>query len=134
MVEIPEPGAGMVCGIKIAVVPGGKPATERLMGALKSPLMVAVILEDPFLPSWIVSADGKAEIVKVPDAANIGALKNSTTRRKAQTIGRGLDEVPIPRFITAWRSTRRAQFATSILVLLVGVSTPSNIPLKTKVT
>ena len=48
--EVPEPGAGMVCGAKLTVVPAGTPATERLMEALKPPPTVVVIVAVPGLP------------------------------------------------------------------------------------
>ena len=39
MVELPEPGAGMVCGLKVTVVPEGMPEADRLMALLKPPLI-----------------------------------------------------------------------------------------------
>ena len=47
MVELPEPGAGIVCGSKLTVVPDGTPAADRLIALLKPPLMVVVIVEVP---------------------------------------------------------------------------------------
>lgn len=47
MVELPAPGAGMVCGLKVTDVPLGAPEEERLTGLLKPPLMVVVICELP---------------------------------------------------------------------------------------
>ena len=47
MVELPEPGAGMVCGLKLTVVPEGTPEAERLIALLKPPLIVVVIVEVP---------------------------------------------------------------------------------------
>ena len=45
IVELPEPGAGIVCGLKLTVVPEGMPEADRLMALLKPPLMVVVIVE-----------------------------------------------------------------------------------------
>jgi hypothetical protein len=47
MVELPEPGAGMVVGLKLAVVFEGKPEADKLMELLKPPLTVVVRVEVP---------------------------------------------------------------------------------------
>ena len=39
MVELPEPGAGIVCGLKPTVVPDGMPEADRLMELLNPPLI-----------------------------------------------------------------------------------------------
>ena len=45
MVELPEPGAGMSCGLKLTVVPFGTPEAESIMSLLNPPLTVVVIVE-----------------------------------------------------------------------------------------
>ena len=65
MVEVPAPGAGMVGGLKLTVVPDGAPELDRLMELLKPPLIAVVIVELPWLPCWMVSEAGEAEIVKL---------------------------------------------------------------------
>jgi hypothetical protein len=45
--ELPAPGAGMVLGLKLTVVPAGAPEAIRLMALLNPPLMVVVIVELP---------------------------------------------------------------------------------------
>ena len=47
MVELPAPGAGIVVGLKLTVVPEGMPEADRLIALLKPPLMVAVIVDVP---------------------------------------------------------------------------------------
>jgi len=47
MVELPEPGAAMVAGLKLTVVPVGAPETESATEALKPPLTVVVMVELP---------------------------------------------------------------------------------------
>ena len=47
MVELPEPGAGIVCGLKLTVVPDGRPEADRLMELLNAPLMAVVMVEVP---------------------------------------------------------------------------------------
>ncbi len=47
MVEVPLPGAGIVAGLKLAVVPEGKPEADKLMLLLKPPAMVEVMLVVP---------------------------------------------------------------------------------------
>ena len=50
MIELPEPGAGIVLGLKLTVVPVGTPEADRLIELLKPPLTVVVIVEVPGLP------------------------------------------------------------------------------------
>ena len=50
MVELPEPGAGIVWGLKLTVVPAGTPEADRLIALLKPLLMAVVIVELPWLP------------------------------------------------------------------------------------
>ena len=47
IVELPAPGAGIVLGLKLTVVPVGMPEAERLIELLKPPLTVVVIVEVP---------------------------------------------------------------------------------------
>lgn len=69
MVELPEPGAAMVLGLKLTVVPAGTPEAERLMELLKLPLTAVVMLKVPWLPCAKVAEPGEAERVKLPDVA-----------------------------------------------------------------
>jgi hypothetical protein len=50
MVELPEPGAGIVLGLKLTVVPVGVPVADKLIALLKPPLMLVVIVDVPGLP------------------------------------------------------------------------------------
>ena len=47
MVELPEPGAGIVCGLKLTVVPDGTLEADRLTALLKPPLIVLVMVVFP---------------------------------------------------------------------------------------
>ena len=47
MVEVPDPGAGIVLGLKLTVVPAGAPVADRLIELLKPPLTVVVMVEVP---------------------------------------------------------------------------------------
>ena len=47
MVEVPEPGAGMVLGLKLTVVPDGIPEAERAIALLNPPLMAVVMVDVP---------------------------------------------------------------------------------------
>ena len=60
-VDDPEPGAGMLVGLKPAVTPEGKPLAERAIAELNPPEMAAVIEEVPELPGATVSEAGLAE-------------------------------------------------------------------------
>jgi hypothetical protein len=47
IVELPPPGAAIVLGLKLTVVPLGAPEADRLMELLNPPLMVVVMVEVP---------------------------------------------------------------------------------------
>ena len=47
IVELPEPGAGIVLGLKLTVVPDGMPEADRLIALLKPPQTVVVMVEAP---------------------------------------------------------------------------------------
>jgi hypothetical protein len=64
MVELPDPGAGIVLGLKLTVVPEGIPEADKLMALLKPPLIVVVIVDVPRLPWAMLSEAGEAEMLK----------------------------------------------------------------------
>jgi hypothetical protein len=47
MDEVPAPGAGMVWGLKLTLVPEGIPVADRLMALLNPPLTAVVTVELP---------------------------------------------------------------------------------------
>ena len=47
MFELPEPGAGIVCGLKLTVVPEGIPEADRPIAPLNPPLIAVVIVDVP---------------------------------------------------------------------------------------
>ena len=47
MLELPAPGAGIVLGLKLTVVPDGMPEADRLIALLKPPLIVVVMADVP---------------------------------------------------------------------------------------
>ncbi len=63
--DAPVPGAEIVCGLKLTVVPDGTPEAESEIELLKPPLAVVAIPDAPPFPCTIVREDGVAEIVKV---------------------------------------------------------------------
>jgi hypothetical protein len=65
MIELPDPGALMVEGLKLTVTPMGTPEAERLMELLNPPLIVVVTsnIASPFC--GILSEAGEAEMVKL---------------------------------------------------------------------
>jgi hypothetical protein len=63
--ELPEPGAGIVCGLNVMVVPVGAPDVDRATELLNPPLTVVVIVEEFWVPCAMLREDGEAEIVKV---------------------------------------------------------------------
>ena len=48
--EVPEPGAGIVLGLKLMVVPEGAPVAVSETALLKPPLIADVIVEAPWFP------------------------------------------------------------------------------------
>ena len=48
--ELPAPGDATLGGLKLALVPPGRPDADRLMELLKPPLVAVVIVEVPRLP------------------------------------------------------------------------------------
>src|SRR5271157_3782022 len=71
MVELPEPGAGIVAGLKLTVVPEGMPEADRLMALLKPPLTVVVMVDVPGLPWTTLSEAGEAESAKLGGATTV---------------------------------------------------------------
>ena len=50
IVELPDPGAGMLAGVKLTVVPDGAPEAERLIELSNPDWMVLVVVDVPWLP------------------------------------------------------------------------------------
>ena len=73
IVVLPEPGAEMVLGLKLTVVPAGAPAADRLIGLLNPPLTAVVIVELPCVPCARLSVAGEAETEKLgcPDVPTV---------------------------------------------------------------
>ena len=69
--ELPEPGAGIVVGLKATVVPEGMPDADKLIGLLNPLLTVVVIVVVPWKPCATVKDDGAAPIVKLPPAVTV---------------------------------------------------------------
>ena len=76
MVEEPEPGAAMVVGLKEMVSPVSCPEAERVIGELKPPATVVVILTEPGAPLAMVMDEADAETVKL---GGMGAVTVSET-------------------------------------------------------
>ena len=64
MVELPLPGAGIVCGLKFTVMPAGMPEAEKVMSPLKPLFAIVVRVEIPCVPCTMLSEVGEAESVK----------------------------------------------------------------------
>lgn len=72
--ELPEPGAGIVVGLKATVVPEGMPEADRLIELLNPLLTVVVIVVVPWKPCATVKDDGAAPIVKFPEAVTVSEV------------------------------------------------------------
>ena len=64
MIEDPEPGDGMGCGLKLAVAPEGKPDAFSAIAELNRSETVVLIVHVAGDPCATVTEDGEAEIVK----------------------------------------------------------------------
>ena len=64
-VEVPDPGAGMVAGLKLAVTPEGMPLADRAMELLYPPETAAVMVDVPLDPCCTVTEPGLAVSVKL---------------------------------------------------------------------
>jgi hypothetical protein len=65
MVEVPEPGAGIVAGVKLTVTPVGWPVADKATAELNPKKMADVIVDEPLLPCAADTAVGAAEIAKL---------------------------------------------------------------------
>jgi len=63
-VELPEPGAAIEVGLRVAVTPVGAPETERETAELNPPYTLVVIVELPLAPCRIDNEDGEEEMLK----------------------------------------------------------------------
>lgn len=68
-VDVPDPGAAMDVGLKLAVTPVGWPLADNATAELKPPETVVVIEEDPLLPCTTEIDVGAAASVKAGVAA-----------------------------------------------------------------
>ena len=71
IVEFPPPGAAMVLGLKLTVVPLGAPEAERLIALLNPPLRALVMVELPELPCTTLREAGDAESAKLAAAVTV---------------------------------------------------------------
>ena len=86
--EVPEPGAGIACGLKLTVVPEGTPEADRLTALLNPPLMVEVMVELPWFPCGTVTEAGDA------DNEKSGEVATCATPKKAMVVLSPLCVVP----------------------------------------
>ena len=71
IVELPPPGAAIVLGLKLTVVPLGAPLAVRLIALLNPPLTVVVIVEVPELPCATLTEVGEPVRVKLGAAVTV---------------------------------------------------------------
>jgi hypothetical protein len=81
MVDVPEPGAAIDVGLKLAVTPFGWPVADKARAELKPPDTAVVIVEEPLLLLTTETEVGKRDMVKsgavaerVPTAKRIALL------------------------------------------------------------
>jgi hypothetical protein len=87
MVDFPEPGAGMVLGLKPTVTPIGYPVADKEMAESKPPETAVVIVDVPELPLATLIFVGDALMVKLGAAL--------LTVRETVQISVMLPEVPV---------------------------------------
>ena len=69
--ELPEPGAAIEVGLKVAVTPVGWPEAVKATAELKPPETVVLIVEPPLAPCATETDVGEAAIVKAGTAAAV---------------------------------------------------------------
>jgi len=67
IVDVPEPGAEMLAGLKLTVVPLGKPEADNAIALLNPPLTVVVIVEVPCAPCITFTEEGDGVTVKLAE-------------------------------------------------------------------
>lgn len=67
-VEVPEPGAAIDAGLKVAVTPAGWPVADKATAESKPFKAAVAIFEVPLLPCATETEVGEAEIVKLAEA------------------------------------------------------------------
>ena len=65
MVDVPEPGAAIGLGLKLAVTRDGRPLADKVIAELKPPEIVVVIVDVPELPGATLIDEGEALMVKL---------------------------------------------------------------------
>lgn len=70
-VDVPEPGAAIDVGLKLAVTPVGAPDAARAIAELKPPDTAVVMVETPLLPCTTETEVGEAASVKAGLAAAV---------------------------------------------------------------
>jgi hypothetical protein len=71
MTELPLPGAGIVVGLKLTVVPVGIPVADKPIALLKPPLTAVVMVEVPWFPCTTLTEPGDAEMLKLGAAVTV---------------------------------------------------------------
>ena len=65
IVELPAPGAGIIVGLKLTVVPLGMPVADNITGLLNPPPITVVIVDVPCAPCTTVNEAGDADTLRV---------------------------------------------------------------------
>ncbi len=73
-VEVPDPGAAMDVGLRLAVTPVGAPEADKVIAELKPPATVVVIVDVPLLPCTTDTDVGEAEMLKLGVGLEVRAL------------------------------------------------------------
>ena len=87
MVDVPEPGAAIGLGLKLAVTRDGRPLADKVIAELKPPEIVVVIVDFPELPLATVIDEGEALMVK------LGLVP--VTVKETVVVATVLPEVPV---------------------------------------
>ncbi len=69
--EVPAPGAPIVEGLKLMVVPVGAPLADNEIELLNPPLIVVVSVDVPCVPCITLKDDGEAEMENVDPAVTV---------------------------------------------------------------
>ena len=73
-VEVPDPGAGIVAGLKLAVVPVGTPKAERAIELLNPPPTDIAMVDVVAAPCTTLMELGLAETLKLDAEVTVRAM------------------------------------------------------------
>jgi hypothetical protein len=124
-VDVPDPGAPMDVGLKLAVTPDGRPLADKATAESKPPETAVVIVELPELPLDTVSEVGEALMVKL-------ALAGAVTVRV--TVDVCVTPPPVPVTVIGYVPVAAVEATARVRVEVPEPGAPMDAALKVAIT